>query len=44
MKLEYIEISEAMLEEAKRNPQIEIVSEAAPLPFDEDDNLLGSME
>ena len=44
MKLEYIEISEAMLEEAKRNPQIEIVSEVAPLPFDEDDNLLGSME
>ena len=44
MKLEYIEISEAMLEVAKRNPQIEIVSEAAPLPFDEEDNLLGSME
>lgn len=44
MALEYIEISEAMLEEARKNPQIEIVSEPVPLPFDAQNNLLGSMD
>ncbi len=44
MEMEYIEISETLLEEAGRNPQIEIVSEPAPLFFDGNDNLLGSME
>ena len=44
MAMEYIEISEAMLEEAKRDPQIDIVSEPAPLPFDGNDDLLGSVD
>ena len=44
MKMEYIEISESLLEDARKNPAIEICSEAAPLPFDAQDNLLGSMD
>ena len=44
MAMEYIEISESLLEEARRCPQIEIVTEPAPLLFDAQDNLLGSME
>ena len=44
MEMEYIEISESLLEEASRCPQIEIVTEPAPLLFDAQDNLLGSME
>ncbi len=44
MEMEYIEISESMLEEARSDPQIGIVTEPAPLFFDAQDNLLGSME
>ena len=44
MAMEYVEISESLLEEARRCPQIEIVTEPAPLLFDAQDNLLGSME
>ena len=44
MKMEYIEISESLLEDARKNPAIEICSEAVPLPFDAQDNLLGSMD
>ena len=36
---EYIEISEALMQEARENPEVEIVSEPAPLVFDEDGNL-----
>ena len=39
MRLEEIEISEAMLEEARSNPNIEILSEPTPWPFDENGNL-----
>lgn len=38
--LEHILISENMLEEARKNPQIEILSEPFELPFDEKGNLL----
>lgn len=34
-----IEISEALLEEARSNPQIEIVEGPYALPFDEEGNL-----
>ena len=44
MEMEYIEISEVLLEEAGQNPRIDIVSEPAPLPFDARDDLLDSME
>ena len=36
---EFIEISEALMQEARENPDVEIVSEPAPLTFDEDGNL-----
>ena len=36
---EHIEISEALMQEARENPDVEIVSEPAPLTFDEDGNL-----
>lgn len=36
---EYIEISEALMQEARENSDVEIVSEPAPLAFDEDGNL-----
>ena len=36
---EHIEISEALMQEARENPDVEIVSELAPLAFDEDGNL-----
>ena len=36
---EFIEISEALMQEARENPEVEIVSEPAPLVFDEDGNL-----
>lgn len=39
MHLEYIYISEALLEEAKQNPSIEIVGEIEEWPFDENGNL-----
>ncbi len=39
MKMEKIYISEAMLEEARRNPAIEILGEPAPMAFDENGNL-----
>ncbi len=32
-------ISESMLEDARKNPDIEILSDAEPMPFDEDGNL-----
>lgn len=38
--IEYIEISEAMLAEAKANPDIEILSEPYELQFDEEGNLV----
>jgi hypothetical protein len=37
--IEYIEISEGLLEQAKANPQIEILSAPYDLQFDEDGNL-----
>ncbi len=40
LDLDEIEISETLLEEAKNNPRIEILSEAYDLPFDKDGNLL----
>lgn len=39
MRLEEIYISEAMLEEAKNNPNVEILSEPEAWPFDENGNL-----
>ena len=39
LNLEYIYISEAMVEEAKKNPNIEIVGEAEELKFNERGNL-----
>lgn len=39
MRLEEIEISEAMLEEALHNPNIEVLSEPKEWPFDEKGNL-----
>lgn len=39
MRLEEIEISEAMLEEAGSNPNIEIIGEPQDWPFDENGNL-----
>lgn len=39
MHLEYIYISEAMLEEATRNPDIEVVGKPEKWPFDEEGNL-----
>jgi len=39
LDVEEIEISEAMLEEAKANPNIEILSEPYEIPFDENGNL-----
>lgn len=39
MRLEEIEISEAMLEEARSNPNIEIIGEPQDWPFDENGNL-----
>lgn len=39
MRLEEIYISEAMLEEAKNNPNVEILSEPEAWPFDEKGNL-----
>lgn len=39
MRLEEIYISEAMLEEAKNNPNVEILSDPEPWPFDENGNL-----
>lgn len=39
MRLEVIEISEAMLEEARNNPNVEILSEPDSWPFDEQGNL-----
>jgi hypothetical protein len=40
LELGEIWISEALLPEAKANPQIEILSEPVPFRFDEEDNLL----
>ena len=37
-------VDPALLEEARQNPQIEICTGPAPLPFDEEDNLLGPMQ
>lgn len=39
MELEQIEISEALLEEARNHPSIEILGPAAPMAFDENGNL-----
>ena len=39
LDMEHIEISEALLEEASANPDIEILGEPKPFPFDEDGNL-----
>ena len=39
MRLEEIFISEAMLEEARNNPHVEILSEPEDWPFDEQGNL-----
>lgn len=39
MRLEEIEISEGMLEEARSNPMIEILDEPREWPFDEEGNL-----
>ena len=40
LKLEHIEISAALLEEAKAHPDIEILTEPKPFPFDSEGNLL----
>ena len=40
LELGEIWISEALLPEAKANPQIEILSDPVPFVFDEEDNLL----
>lgn len=39
MRLEEIEISEAMVEEARRNPQVELLGEPRDWPFDAEGNL-----
>ena len=39
LSLEEIEISESLLPQARENPHLEIVGEAAPLPFDSEGNL-----
>lgn len=39
LKIEEIEISEALLEEAKKNPNLIILGEAKEFPFDENGNL-----
>jgi hypothetical protein len=39
LHLEFIEISEAMLDEAQRNPQISVLGEPKPWPFDAGGNL-----
>lgn len=41
MRLEYIEISEALLEEAENNPNIEVLEEPRDWKFDENGNLFG---
>ncbi len=41
LNLEYIWISEAMLAEARANPEIEIVGEPEPIPFDADGDIAG---
>ena len=38
MKLQYILISEGLLEEAKKNPQIRILGEPEEMKFDQDGN------
>jgi len=40
-QIEEIYISEAMVEEAKANPNIELISEPAPFDFDKDGNFTG---
>jgi hypothetical protein len=37
--METIEISDALLEEAAKHPDIQILGSSAPLPFDENGNL-----
>lgn len=39
LNIEYIEISEALMEEAKNHPHLEIVGELQDMPFDENGNL-----
>lgn len=39
LHVEYIEISEALLEEARQNPNIEILSDPEPLAFNDEGNL-----
>ena len=41
LDVEYIYISEAMLEEARANPELEIVGEPEEIPFDEAGNIVG---
>jgi len=40
MDLGELMISENLLDEVRANPEIEVLSEAAPLAFDGDDNLV----
>ena len=43
LQLEHISVSEALLPEVAANPQVEVLSDPAPMEFDAAGNLIGDL-